>query len=158
MFLILSITCVIGCLWPSVWVLPGIVTSIVSALSFSSWAFSSKAVFTVSNFASISLLTSLASCPITGRSSFERLPIPLSICVNSPFLPKISTLKLSRACKSLTWFNFSNAAILISLSFSFIVLYPFYDFKCKNNTRFGNKKTPLKRDEKTRYHPNSYAR
>ena len=115
-----SIVLFSGCSLPLMAFLLGRVMSIVS---FSSFLLSSTCLnsFSFSDIrASNSSLTSFTKLPITGLSSAESAPIPLSTEVSSPFFPKYFTFKSTKDCK-LSTFNISSLAdILICSICSFI--------------------------------------
>ena len=61
--------------------------------------------------------------PIAGRSSLESLPRPFRRLVNSPFLPKKSTLESSRAFRSIALAIDFLASVIILLIKMPIVCY-----------------------------------
>ena len=123
MSLISSRAIYMGCRWPSFCRFPGMVTSRASAFSRASRRISSSFFFWVSISAARRSRTSLASWPITGRSSAESLPICFKTAVSSPFLPKYFTRRASSSALSLVAVSAAKASCLIFSSCSFI-LYP----------------------------------
>ena len=98
--LISSNTMESGCLEPNSLRFPGKVTSMVSCFNLCSSNASFKCAAFCVNVSSIAARTSLASCPITGRSSADSLPICFKIAVSSPFFPRYFTRKFSKPCWS----------------------------------------------------------
>ena len=143
------ITCVIGWSLPTFFLVPGIVISITSSLSFSSSSFAVIAAFFVSISLSRFCLISFANAPIIGLSSADSLPIPLRTAVSSPFLP-IYLIRISSSASNVTAsFNAVSTDALICCSCSFISI--FLSFRVQKN------RPNALRDEKylPRYHPNS---
>ena len=92
-----SSTWYMGCWRPSFASVPGMVTSSASPASLSSSAFSLMRFFCIARCSSTAARTSLASCPMAGRSSAESRPICLSTTVSSPFFPRYCTRSASSA-------------------------------------------------------------
>ena len=125
--------------------LPGMVTSMVSALSWASMAAAASSFWRRAISASIWARTSLANCPITGRSSADSLPICLRIPVSSPFFPKYCTRRASTCLRSCAPCSAAAAAALICSSCVFIASLPFLALPaCRSFERFENrrKKSP----------------
>ena len=106
---------------PSSCFFPGSVTSSFSAASFAFLSLVFMSACADSRSCVIFSLTSFASCPITGRSSGESLPICFRIAVSSPFFPRYFTRRASSSCFELALASSSCACCLIFSSCSFIL-------------------------------------
>ena len=123
--LISSSAVYMGCLWPSLWALPGTVMSSASASSRSSRAFSARTADCCSMADSTSARTALASWPMTGRSSAESLPICFRTAVSSPFLPRYWTRRASSSPVFPAAPMAASAPARMASSCSFIVHAPY---------------------------------
>ena len=119
-----------GCLWPRGGFFPGMVTSTASAASLASRAFRERTADWASMACSRLARTSLASWPMTGRSSADRPPICFSTAVSSPLLPRYLTRRASSPVVSweaamdsrAPWRMASNCSFIEWCSFSLDVL------------------------------------
>ncbi len=114
-----------GCLWPMGGFFPGMVTSTASAASRASKAFWERMPDWRSMAVSRLARTSLASWPMTGRSSAERPPICFKTAVSSPFLPRYLTRRASSPAVSWAAAMASRAPLRMASNCSFIDCYSF---------------------------------